>query len=90
MKDFMQTTHDIKIYTQFYNRVFSEQKTFEIRKNDRDYQVGDILLMREYDPEKREYIDHSQPISAEIVYMSNFEQKEGYVVLGIKVRPEDQ
>ncbi len=86
----METTHEVKILTQFYNRVFTEQKTFEIRKNDRDYQVGDILLMREFDPEKREYINHSQPISARIVYMSAFEQKEGFVVLGIKYIPEDQ
>lgn len=86
----METTHEVKILTEFYNRVITEQKTFEIRKNDRDYQVGDFLLLKEYDPVEREYIEHSQPITAEIIYMSAFEQKDCYVVLGIKVRPEDQ
>lgn len=45
-------THDIKILPEFYNDVESGRKSFEIRKNDRDYKVGDYLLLREWDGEK--------------------------------------
>ena len=86
----MKTEHEIKIDTKFYARVADGQKTFEIRKNDRDYQVGDVLCMREYDPKGEYYIDHSHMLIANIVYMSTFQQKEGYVVLGIEVVQNDE
>jgi hypothetical protein len=42
--------HDLKIWPQYFVEVAAEQKTFEIRKNDRDYQVGDVLRLREWEP----------------------------------------
>ena len=37
------SVHNIKIKKKYYDAVLSGEKTFEIRKNDRDYQVGDII-----------------------------------------------
>ena len=42
--------HELKIWPQYYCRVFDGSKTFEIRKNDRGFQPGDIVVLREYDP----------------------------------------
>lgn len=80
----MKTKHKLKCAPEYFARLQSGQKTFEIRKNDRDYQVGDILVISEYDPSKG-WPDHGsyETLRAEIVYMTSFEQKEGYVVLGI-------
>lgn len=41
--------HEIKIDTIFFPDVMAGVKRFELRKNDRDYRVGDILKMMEYD-----------------------------------------
>lgn len=41
--------HDIKILPQYYEDVISGKKSFEIRKNDRDYKVGDVFVLREWD-----------------------------------------
>lgn len=42
--------HELKIWPQYYCRVADGSKTFEIRKNDRGYQPGDEVVLREYDP----------------------------------------
>lgn len=42
------TVHDLKIKPEYYRDVVNGDKTFEIRKNDRDYKVGDLLVMNEF------------------------------------------
>lgn len=44
------TVHKLKILPQYFEVVSSMEKPFEVRKNDRDYQVGDILILREWEP----------------------------------------
>ncbi|HBD0694848.1 TPA: DUF3850 domain-containing protein, partial [Enterococcus faecalis] len=39
--------HTLKIETEFFKAVKERRKTFEIRKNDRNFQVGDILILEE-------------------------------------------
>lgn len=36
--------HELKIQENYYNEVLKGDKTFELRKNDRDYQVGDYVV----------------------------------------------
>lgn len=43
--------HDIKCWPQYFCRVADGSKTFEVRVNDRGYQPGDTVLMREWNPE---------------------------------------
>jgi Domain of unknown function (DUF3850) len=42
-------THELKILPQFYERVKDGSKTFEVRKNDRGFQKGDFVILREWD-----------------------------------------
>jgi hypothetical protein len=44
-------THVLKSWPEFFEPVFKEIKSFEIRKNDRDFKIGDRLMLKEYDPE---------------------------------------
>ena len=46
-------THDLKIEKKYFNDVIAERKKFEVRKNDRNYQVNDILSLNEYDKDKQ-------------------------------------
>ena len=44
------TTHNLKTHPPYFQEVWDERKNFEIRTNDRDFQVGDILHLQEWDP----------------------------------------
>ena len=79
-------THEIKIEQKYLLRIIKEEKLFEVRNNDRDYQVGDIL--------------HFLPLESSIVNVYKEEKvipyykityvhhgrgmQDGYVILGIR------
>ena len=44
--------HDLKILPKYFEQVVSGKKTFELRKNDRDFRVNDMFVLREWDGEK--------------------------------------
>lgn len=41
-----------KVLPEYYKEIRSHRKMFELRKDDSDYEVGDILILREWDGEK--------------------------------------
>ena len=43
-------THEVKSWIEFFEPILSGRKMFELRKNDRDYKVGDRLMLKEFDP----------------------------------------
>ena len=47
----MARIHDLKTWPQYYQATVAGKKRFEFRKNDRDFQVGDVLVLQEFDPE---------------------------------------
>lgn len=42
--------HELKIWPAFFRAVMEGRKTYEIRKNDRGFMVGDPIRLNEYDP----------------------------------------
>ena len=49
------TVHDLKCWTDIFQDVYLGVKSFEVRVNDRGYQVGDTLHLREYNPTTNTY-----------------------------------
>lgn len=74
--------HELKTHPQYYNAVVSGKKTFEIRENDRDYQVGDLLVLREWNPESEGYTGASE--LRFVSYVTTYGQPEGQVVLALQ------
>ena len=81
--------HQLKTWPQYFERIISGQKNFEVRKNDRDFQVGDILILNHYDP------DADITVSAEDVFIRvkityilhgpGLGIEAGYCVMGIEI-----
>jgi hypothetical protein len=44
------TRHELKTWPAYFQQVWTGKKTFEIRYDDRGYQRGDHVVLREYDP----------------------------------------
>jgi len=86
----MKIQHELKCHPIYFERIVSGQKKFEVRKNDRNFQVGDTLLLKEYDPEKG-WPDHGayDVHYSKIVYIETYAQQEGYVVLGIEDKNDE-
>lgn len=76
----IEINHRLKILPQYFQDVTVGDKTFEIRKNDRDYKVGDNIVLSEY--EDGQYAGRN--ILAIITYITDYGQKDDYVVFGIK------
>ena len=74
--------HRVKIFPSYFEAQVNNSKNFEIRKNDRNYQVGDLLLLEEYDPTTENYT--GREVHCLITYMTAFKQKPGYVVWGTR------
>ena len=76
--------HYLKIKPEYYKDIERGLKTFELRKNDRDFHVGDILMLIKLDGEGNET---DQVIKKNVVYIlkdcPQYGLKEGYAILGI-------
>jgi len=47
--------HEKKILSQYFQKIFTGDKTFELRLADWDCSPGDVLVLREWDEDKKEY-----------------------------------
>lgn len=77
----MKKKHHLKILPEYFNAVRYGVKTFEIRKNDRDYQVGDTLLLKEYENDNFT----GNLLEVIVTYITDFAQMDGYVVMAIEL-----
>jgi hypothetical protein len=85
--------HNVKSWPALFEATLSGAKTHDMRRaHDRDYRVGDILLLQEFDPATQKYT--GRELRAEITYITSAEVpcalSEGgllpsYVILSIKL-----
>jgi Domain of unknown function (DUF3850) len=74
--------HQLKTVEPYFSAVKSGVKTFEVRKFDRDFQVGDFLMLTLYDPKTNQL---GGSVIKRITYMLTDKPyvPDGYVILGI-------
>lgn len=89
--------HELKLWPEYFNAVLKGDKTFEMRKNDRDFKLGDILVLKYFDPDYDSKIIkggtfYNIPNDPEItcrvkyiMYGPSYGLEDGYCCMGIKL-----
>lgn len=83
--------HKVKAWPQYFDAVQRGEKPFEVRRDDRGYQRGDILVLQRTKAEAPYYIEYDldrKPVEVRkrITYVltgGQFGIEPGYVVLGL-------
>jgi len=86
------TIHRVKSWAHFFDSIAAGIKTHELRDNDRNYQVGDTMILERYDNIEGKYT--GEECYVEITYITNRERPcafsgsvldPRYCILSIKV-----
>jgi len=81
-------THELKTWPEYFEAIASGAKTFEIRENDRDFKVGDILVLEEYNDNSKKYTGRAEV--RVITYVSFFRQQSRMAVLGLRKKTTEE
>ncbi len=73
-------THELKIVPAYYEAVASGRKCFELRNNDRDFKVGDQVLLREWYPETESYTGRQIRVTISYVLTQMRGLYDGYCI----------
>ena len=81
-----------KTWPAFFQKVLDGDKTFELRLADFDCNIGDILVLKEWDPTTKEYT--GRELEKEVTYVLKTKdqkfftkedvEKHGFQVMGFK------
>lgn len=73
--------HELKTLSEYFKAVSEETKTFEVRKNDRPFMIGDFLALNEFENGK----PTGRCMMVRITYILDKPEfcKDGFCTLGI-------
>jgi ASC-1-like (ASCH) protein len=77
--------HLLKILPEYFEEVVKGNKTFEVRKNDRGFKVGEILILAEYCTTMQSFT--GRVIEKKVTYIlegGSFGVEKGFVVMGLQ------
>lgn len=81
----MNQTHNLKTWPEHFQAIKSGDKKAELRKNDRAFQVGDTLVLEEYEPGGAPHYtgDNLKTTVTHILHGPAFGLADGFVVISI-------
>lgn len=88
--------HELKTWPKHFLHVYAGTKRFELRRDDRGFQVGDLLHLREWEPSLMYGATHQgeytgKSCMAKVLYILREEEEQpefiadGYVIMSIEV-----
>ena len=79
--------HKLKTWPEQFDAIKEGSKTFEFRKNDRNFEIGDILLLQKFDPTigtEGVYLCEEILVKVFHILEEGFGLTEGHVIMSIK------
>ena len=76
--------HRLKILPEYFEAQKNRVKTFEIRKNDRNFKVGDKLMLYEINSKTKQKT--GRVLEVQVTYITDYAQKEDYVVMATRLK----
>ncbi len=81
-----------KVWTGYFDKILSGEKTFELRLADFECKVGDILVLREWNPETKSFTNRTIEKRVTFIFKTKGQKfwpeekvsKYGYQVLAFK------
>ena len=75
--------HELKTWPWYFSEILTGVKQFELRKNDRNFECGDTLLLREWDPDTKEYTGREIFKSVALTMSGMPGLQDGYMLMGL-------
>jgi len=75
--------HELKTIPPYFDAIQFAGKRFELRKNDRDFEQGDLLILKEYYPEKDSYSGDELVVRIQYILEEFTGLDHGYCILSI-------
>ena len=89
----MHYDHELKVHPPYFSAISDGRKPFEARKDDRGFQTGEVLWLREFKPDVAPDFKYTGNAEyARISYIlrgGQFGIEVGHVVMGIELISED-
>lgn len=76
--------HELKTWPAPFQAVIDGKKTYEFRRNDRNFQVGDRLWLREWNNETAQYTGRNAVAEVSYITQRSFGLPEGFAILALK------
>lgn len=79
----MAQTHEIKCWPTYFGAIRRKEKNFDVRRDDRGYQKGDKVVLREWEPDGLYYTGNDEHRKIKFILTGGqFGIEPGFVVLG--------
>jgi hypothetical protein len=76
--------HDLKCWPAFFQAMLDGEKTFDYRKNDRDFNEGDTVVQHEYNPLSKAYTGRWFKATISYIVKEAPGLPEGYCIMQLK------
>jgi hypothetical protein len=77
--------HELKCWPEHFEPLSRGVKTVELRRNDRNYQVGDVLILREWEPMENAYTGRNVHATITHIVSGGEWLNPGYVAMSVRL-----
>jgi hypothetical protein len=79
----MAVTHTLKCWSDYFGAIRRKEKNFDVRRDDRGFQKGDTIILREWDQQFSRFTGNDEHRKIKYILTGGqFGIEPGFVVLG--------